>query len=90
MCTAVQYKQLEEDSAVSYLRAEPCIENPNNYSLEEKRTIVGDIDASDAAIDEAIKADFESMSSEAQAKMFELLTKASSEFKGYFSKLLLD
>lgn len=50
-----------EDHEIAVLRAGICLGSPQSYSLEEKKRICADMEASAAAIDAALKADFESL-----------------------------
>ncbi len=90
MLNESQVSELTEESAVTHFRAEMCLEDPANYTLEEKQSICAGIDAANAAINEAIKQDFQSLPTEAQAALFEMLVKDSPELKMFFSELLLD
>lgn len=55
------WNRMIEDHEIAVLRAGICLGSPQSYSLEEKKRICADMEASAAAIDAALKADFESL-----------------------------
>ena len=74
--TITNANQLIENNEIAFLHADICLGSPDSYSLDEKRQICENIDATNAAIDAAMRADFESLPPEGQAKMLDLLEKA--------------
>ena len=58
MYTNADWNHLREEHEIAYLRADICLGSPQSYSLEEKRQICEDMDASTKAIDAAMRADF--------------------------------
>ena len=83
-----KYNHLKEEDAVAYFNAGLCLEDPDNYSLEEKKALVDNMAASDAAIDEAIREDFQSLTPEQQKAMMDMLTKGDPELGAFFKELL--
>ncbi len=67
------WNQMIEDHEITFLRGDICLGSPQSYSMEEKRQICADMEASTAAIDAALKADFESLSPEAQSMLLDML-----------------
>ena len=67
------WNQLIEDHEIAFLRGDICLESPQSYSLEEKKRICADMEASAAAIDAALSADFESLPPEVQGILFDML-----------------
>ena len=62
-----------ENHEIAFLHADICLGSPQSYSLEEKKQICADMEASTAAIDAALKADFESLPPEAQSMLLDML-----------------
>ena len=56
--TIANAQQLIEDNEIAFLHANVCLGSPESYSLDEKRQICENIDATNAAIDAAMRADF--------------------------------
>ncbi|MDU0347850.1 hypothetical protein [Actinomyces sp. MRS3W] len=65
--------ELTQNEAVAYFKADLCLSDPDNYSLEEKREICDEMAATSKAIEDAIKADFEALPPEAQDKLLDML-----------------
>ena len=74
--TTTNWEQLIEDHEVTFLRADICIGSPESYTLDEKRAICKDMEASTETIDAAMRKDFQSWPPQAQDKMLDLLLKA--------------
>ena len=73
MKTDAQWDKLREEHELAYCRADVCLGSPESFSLEEKKQICADMQASTAEIDVALKADFQSLPPEAQAKLLDML-----------------
>ena len=67
------WNQLIEDHEIAYLRADICLGSSQSYSLEEKKRIYTDMEASTAAIDAALRADSESLPLGAQGMLLDML-----------------
>ena len=67
------WNQLREDRELTYFRADVCLGSPQSFTLEEKRQICGQMEASTAEIDSALKKDFESLPPEAQGMLLDML-----------------
>ena len=74
--TTVNWNQLIEDHEIARLRANICLGSSESYSLEEKRQICVDMEASSAEVDAALRKNFEALPPEAQAEMLDLLQQA--------------
>lgn len=53
--------ELTQNEAVAYFKADLCLSDPDNYSLDEKREICEQMESTSKAIEDAMKADFESL-----------------------------
>ena len=87
--TIANANQLIENHEIAFLRANVCTGSPESYTLDEKRMICGDIEASTAEIKEAIKADFEGLPLLAQAAMLDLLQEADPEHFDWWLEMLV-
>ena len=73
---STNWNALREEHEIAYLRADICPGSPQSFSLEDKKNICADMEASTAKIDAAMRNDFQQMPPLAQAKMLDLLQKA--------------
>lgn len=74
--TEQQWAELAKEHEIAYFRADVCLGSPQSYSLEEKRRICEDMDASTAKVESAMRDDFNAMPPQAQALMLDLLEQA--------------
>ncbi len=84
------WDQLKEDHEVAYFRGGLAAEYPQDYSIEEKAEILKGMEESTAEVDAALRADFEALPSEMQAKMFEMLVNSGTESPEFWKRILLD
>ena len=70
MMNQSQVNQLCEDNELAFFRADVCLSSPQSFTLEEKAKICEDMDATNKAIEDAIRADFEALPPEFQDKLF--------------------
>ena len=70
------WTELQQAEDMAYFRADLCLYSSESYSLEEKREICEQMDLSSRAIEEALRADFESLPPFAQDKLLDLLKQA--------------
>ena len=73
MVSQVNVNQLCEDNELAFFRADVCLGSPESFSLEEKAAICEDMDATNKAIEDAIRKDFESLPPEFQGKLLDML-----------------
>ena len=73
MISQAKVKQLCEDNELAFFRADVCLGSPESFSLEEKAAICEDMDATNKAIEDAIRKDFESLPPEFQVKLLDML-----------------
>ena len=52
------WSELMEEHELAYFRADVCLGSPQSYSLDEKKQICKEMDASTKAVDAAMRADF--------------------------------
>ena len=88
MTTANKWNRMREEHELAYFRADVCLGSPQSYSLEEKRRICVDMDASTAEIDAAMRADFWSMPAETRSRMLDLLGGSGYETRKWWEELL--
>lgn len=72
-------EQLYVEQELALLRADLAVSSPESYTFEEKRQISEDLDARTAALDEALREDFNAMPLEMQVMMFKMLTATGAE-----------
>lgn len=73
MMTNDQWQELAQEHELAYFRADVCLGSPESFSLEEKKQICEEMEASTLEIDAALKADFESLPPEAQGILLDML-----------------
>ena len=81
--------ELTQNEAVAYFRADLCLSDPDNYSLDEKREICEEMAATSGAIEEAMRKDFGELPPEGQDAMLNLLQKADPEHFDWWKSLLV-
>lgn len=73
MTAQAQYSKLIEDNELAFFRADVCLGSPESFSLEEKAAICEDMDATNKAIEDAIREDFNALPPEFQGKLLDML-----------------
>lgn len=71
--TNTDWTALQQAEDMAYFRADLCLYSPESYTLEEKRDICNKMLETSQAIDDAIRADFESLSPELRVKLLDML-----------------
>lgn len=82
------WNDLMEEHEIAYLRADICLGSPQSYSLEEKKRICEDMEASTNAVDAAMRADFWSTPVEMRSRMLDLLGARGTEERLWWEELL--
>ena len=90
MMNRSQVNQLCEDNEIAFLHADICLGLPQSYTLDEKRQICEEIDATNAAIDETMRADFESMPDFMKKKLLDMLGAPGTPERSWWESILLD
>lgn len=88
--TIANASKLIEDNEIALLHADICIGSPQSYSLDEKRQICEMINETDAAIDAAMRADFESLPDFAKARFLDMLGAPGTPEREWWERILLD
>lgn len=65
--------KLCEENELAFFRADVCLGSPESFSLEEKAAICEDMEATNNAIEDAIRADFNELPPEFQDKLLDML-----------------
>ena len=86
---STNWNTLREEHEIAYLRADICLGSPQSYSLEEKKQICADMEASTEAIDAAMRADFESLPPEFRVKLLDMLCSSGCKSEKFWKELLL-
>ena len=84
------WNQLIEEHEVTYLRADICLGSPESFSLDEKRQICEEMEASTAEVDAAMRADFESLPDFAKEKLLDMLGAPGTVERDWWERILLD
>ena len=82
--------KLIEANEIAFLHADVCLGSPESYSLDEKRQICENIDATNAAIDAAMRADFEALPDFAKARLMNMLAAPGTPERDWWERILLD
>ena len=86
---ATDWNHLAEEHEMAYFRADVCPGSPQSFSLDEKRRICEEMEASTNEIDEAMRRDFQQLPPIAQGKMLDLLQKADPEHFDFWMETLV-
>ena len=81
--------ELTQNEAVAYFRADLCLSDPDNYTLDEKREICEQMESTSKAIEDAMKTDFESLPPEFRVKLLDMLCASGCESERFWKDLLL-
>ena len=81
--------ELTQNEAVAYFRADLCLSDPDNYTLDEKREICEQMESTSKAIEDAMKKDFESLPPEFRVKLLDMLCASGCESEKFWKDLLL-
>ncbi|MGQ5427090.1 hypothetical protein ACULPM_08685 [Thermophilibacter sp. ZX-H3] len=82
-------QELIEDEAMAYFRADVCLGSPESFSLDERREICEQMECTNKAIEDAMKADFESLPPEFRVKLLDMLCSSGCESEEFWKDLLL-
>ena len=88
MMTNDQWQELTQEHELAYFRADVCLGSPQSFSLEEKKQICADMEASTKAVDAAMRTDFWSMPAETRSRMLDLLGGSDCETREWWEELL--
>lgn len=89
MTTNAQWQALMEEHELAYFRADLALSSPQSYSLAEKAAICDQMAESTAAVDAAMRADFEALPPEARARLFDMLCASGVESREFWGRILL-
>ena len=87
--TNINWNQLIEDHEVTYLRADICLGSPESYSLDEKRRICEEMEASTAEVDAAMRAEFEALPAPARGRLLDMLGAPGTPEREWWESVLL-
>ena len=82
------WNKLREQHEIAMLHGDLATSSPQSYSLDEKRSICEEIEASTEEIDAALRADFWAMPAEARSRMLDLLGASGCETRAWWEDLL--
>lgn len=84
-----QMGKLREDNEIAFLRADVCLSSPESFSIEEKARICEEMSSSNKAIEDAMRADFESLKLEHRAALLDMLCESGQMTPEWWCELLL-
>ena len=88
MTTNEQWARMMEEHEIAYLRGDLATSSPQSYTLDEKKRICEEMEASTEGIDAALRADFWAMPAEARGRMLDLLGTSGCETRQWWEELL--
>ena len=68
-----QMRKLQEDNDMAFFRADICLESPESFTLDEMARICDEMNSTNKAIEDAMRADFESLPPELRAALLDML-----------------
>ena len=89
MQETANWNRLYEEHEMAYFRADLALSSPQSYSIEEKAEICDQMAASTAAVDAAMKADFDALPEFAQQRLMEMLCASGVESQEFWEGVLL-
>ena len=84
-----QHRRTHPKRSVAYFRADLCLSDPDNYTLDEKREICEQMESTSKAIEDAMKADFESLPPELRIRLLDMLCVSGVEGEWFWKELLI-
>ena len=81
--------KLWEDNEIAFLCADVCLSSPESFNIEEKAQICEEMSSSNKAIEDAIRADFESLEPEDRAVLLDMLCESGQMTPEWWCELLL-
>lgn len=89
MTTNTDWNELAERHEMAFFKADVCLGSPQSFTLDEKREICEQMEASTNAVDAAMRADFGALPPIAQGKMLDLLQQADPEHFDWWKETLV-
>lgn len=68
-----QMRKLQEDNDMAFFRADLCLESPESFTTGEMARICDEMSSTNKAIEDAMRADFESLAPELRAALLDML-----------------
>ena len=84
------WKKLKEEEALAYFRAKLVEISPESYTLDERKQISKDMDASSAAIEDAMREDFAKLDEVTQTKLLDMLGASGTRDRDWWYRVLMD
>ena len=74
MMDQAQANKICEDNELAFFRTDVCLGSPQSFTLKEKARICDDMEATNKAIEDAIRKYFEAMLPEFQVRLLDMLS----------------
>lgn len=84
-----QMRKLQEDNEMAFFRADLCLESPGSFTAEEMARICDEMSSTNKAIEDAMRADFESLAPELRAALLDMLCDSGEMTPEWWRELLL-
>ena len=81
--------ELTQNEAVAYFKADLCLSDPDNYTLDEKREICEQMESTSKAIEDAMKKDFVSLPPDARVRLLDMLCQSGVESPEWWWDILV-
>ena len=89
MKTNTDWATLQQAEDMAYFKADLCLYSPESYTLDEKREICEQMESTSKAIEDAMKADFESLPPEFRVRLLDMLCECGPEGEDFWKGLLI-
>ena len=83
------WNKLMEDHELAYFKADVCLGSPESFSLDEKKQICAEMEASTAEVDAALRKDFESLPPEARSMLLDMLCASGCMTPEFWKEILI-
>lgn len=84
-----QMRKLQEDNDMAFFRADICLESPESFTLDEMALICDEMNSTNKAIEDAMRADLESLPPELRAALLDMLCDSGEMTPEWWCELLL-
>lgn len=82
-------RKLQEDNDMAFFRADLCLESPGSFTAGEMARICDEMNSTNKAIEDAMRADFESLAPELRATLLDMLCDSGEMTPEWWCELLL-
>lgn len=84
-----QMRKLQENNDIAFFCADMCLESPESFTLDEMARISEEMTSTNRAIEDAMRADFESLAPELRAALLDMLCDSGEMTPEWWCEVLL-